>query len=53
MGATEIVAPAEGGRRLYSAYMLGAVWGLGVEFVAVWMYVSPWWKPVATVLIGR
>ena len=40
-------------RRLYSAYVLGAVWGLGVEFVAIWMYVSPWWKPVATVLIGR
>lgn len=40
-------------RRLYSAYVLGAVWGLGVEFVAVWLYVSPWWKPVATVLIGR
>jgi hypothetical protein len=40
-------------RRLYSAYVFGAAWGLGVEFVAVWMYVSPWWKPVATVLIGR
>lgn len=40
-------------RRLYSAYVLGAVWGLGVEFVAVWLYVSPWWKPVATALIGR
>ncbi len=40
-------------RRLYSVYMLGAVWGLGLEFAAVWLYVSPWWKPVATVLIGR
>lgn len=40
-------------RRLYSAYVFGAVWGLGLEFVAVWMYVSPWWKSVATLLIGR
>jgi len=39
--------------RLYSAYVFGAVWGVGVEFAAVWLYVSPWWKPVATVLIGR
>lgn len=40
-------------RRLYSAYILGTVWGLGLEFAAVWMYLSAWWKPVATVLIGR
>ena len=40
-------------RRLYSAYVLGAAWGLGLEFAAVWLYVSSWWKPVATVLIGR
>lgn len=40
-------------RRLNSAYIVGAVWGLGIEFVAIWMYVSPWWKPVAAVLIGR
>lgn len=40
-------------RRLYSAYILGAVWGIGLELAAVWMYLSAWWKPVATVLIGR
>ena len=40
-------------RRLYGAYVVGAVWGLGIEFVAIWLYVSPWWKPMATVLIGR
>lgn len=40
-------------RRLYAAYVFGAVFGLGVEFVAVWLYVAPWWKPVATTLIGR
>jgi hypothetical protein len=39
-------------RRLYSAYTLGGARGLGIELVAVWMYLSPWWKPVATVLIG-
>jgi uncharacterized membrane protein len=40
-------------RRLYSPYILGAVWGLGLEFAAVWLYLTPWWKPVATTLIGR
>ena len=39
--------------RLYSAYVLVAAWGLGVELVGVWLYVSLWWKPVATMLIGR
>ncbi len=49
LGAYDLI----GRGRLYSAYVLGAVWGLGLEFAAAWMYVSPWWKPVATVLIGR
>jgi hypothetical protein len=40
-------------RRVYAAYVLGAAWGLGVEIVGVWLYMSPWWKPVATTLIGR
>lgn len=39
--------------RLYFAYVLGAAWGLGVQLVAIWLYVRPWWKPVATTLIGR
>lgn len=39
--------------RLYGAYVFGAVWGLGLEFIAIWLYVSPWWKPLATMLIGR
>lgn len=39
-------------RRLFPVYVFGALWGLGAEFVAVVMYVSPWWKPVATWLIG-
>jgi uncharacterized membrane protein len=40
-------------RRLYSAYVWGAIWGLGLEFAAAWLYLAPWWKPVATMLIGR
>lgn len=40
-------------RRLYSAYVVGAVFELGIGFGAAWLYVSPWWKPVATTLIGR
>jgi uncharacterized membrane protein len=40
-------------RRLYLAYVLGAILGLGAEFYAIWLYVSPWWKPVATGFIGR
>lgn len=40
-------------RRLYPAYVLGAICGLGAEFAAVWLYLSPWWKPVATGFIGR
>lgn len=39
--------------RMFSAYFSGAVWGLGIELMAVWMYVSPWWKLVATALIGH
>jgi hypothetical protein len=40
-------------RRLHPAYIAGAAFGLGVELIAVWLYVSPWWKPIATHLIGR
>jgi hypothetical protein len=49
LGAYDLVTR----RRLYSAYVLGAVWGLGLELAAVWLYMTPWWKPVATTLIGR
>lgn len=49
LGACDLISR----RRLYPAYVFGAVLGLGAEVVAVWLYVSPWWKPVATVLIGR
>jgi hypothetical protein len=49
IGAYDLI----GRRRLYSAYILGAICGLGLEFAAVWLYMAPWWKPVATTLIGR
>jgi hypothetical protein len=49
LGAYDLISR----RRVYSAYVFGAVWGLGAELVAVWLYLSPWWKPVARVLIGR
>jgi hypothetical protein len=40
-------------RKLHPAYVAGVVWALCVQFVIIWLYVSPWWKPVATHLIGR
>ncbi|MGH8201421.1 MAG: hypothetical protein ACREVO_13845 [Steroidobacteraceae bacterium] len=49
LGAYDLI----GRRRLYPAYLFGAAWGLGLELVAVWLYLSPWWKPVATTFIGR
>lgn len=40
-------------RRMYPTYVFGAICGLAVEFGSIWLYVSPWWKSLATVLIGR
>lgn len=40
-------------RRLHPAYLIGAIWGLAIELIAVWLYASPWWKPVATRLLGH
>jgi hypothetical protein len=40
-------------RRLYPAYVRGAALGVCVQLAALWLYVSPWWKPVAILLIGR
>lgn len=40
-------------RRLHPAFVVGAVFGLSVETIAVWLYVSPWWKPVASLLLGH
>lgn len=40
-------------RRLHPAYAIGATWGLSLQALAAYLYVSPWWKPVATRLIGH
>lgn len=40
-------------RRLHPAYMLGAPLALGLQVLASWLYVTPWWKPIATRLIGH
>lgn len=40
-------------RRLHPVYVFGAAWGVGFELVAVWLLLSPWWKPVADALIGH
>ncbi len=39
-------------RRLHPAFVVGAAFGLVVEALAIELYVSPWWKPVARHLIG-
>jgi hypothetical protein len=38
--------------RLHPAFIFGAVFGLTWEAVSAWLYVSPWWKPVAMKLLG-
>jgi hypothetical protein len=40
-------------RRLHPAYAIGGVWVVGLQSLAGLLYVSPWWTPVATALIGR
>jgi hypothetical protein len=39
-------------RRLHPAFVLAAAWGLTVDLAAKWLFVSPWWKPVALAIIG-
>jgi hypothetical protein len=40
-------------RRLHPAFVAGAAFGLTMEVIAIWAYVSPWWKPVAIKLLGH
>ncbi len=40
-------------KRLHPAYVVGATFGLTVQALAAYFYVSPWWKPIATRLIGH
>ena len=49
LGACDLVSR----RRLHPAYIRAAAWAIGYEFVAFCLNVSPWRKPMATVLIGR
>ena len=40
-------------RRLYPAYVFGAIWILSWQVIAKWLYVSPWWKGVALHILGH
>jgi len=40
-------------KRLHPAFVWGVGWIVSMELVASYLYVSPWWKPVATGLITR
>jgi uncharacterized membrane protein YozB (DUF420 family) len=40
-------------RRLHPAFVAGSLFGLTVQVIAVWAYVSPWWKPVSIRLLGH
>jgi hypothetical protein len=40
-------------RRLHPAYVLGAIWILTWQFIAKWLYLSPWWKIVSLHLLGH
>ena len=39
-------------RRLHPAFIAGSVFGLSVQAIAVWLYVSPWWRLVSIRLLG-
>ena len=40
-------------RKLHPAFVAGTGFGLAMQIIVIWLYVSPWWKPIATMLIGR
>lgn len=48
MGAYDLITR----RRLHPVFVCAAAFGLLVEALAIWLYVSPGWKPVALRLIG-
>jgi hypothetical protein len=39
-------------RRLYPVYVKGSIWILAWQSLAVWLYVTPAWKPIALRMIG-
>jgi hypothetical protein len=40
-------------RKVHPVVIAGTLYGVAVDLAATWLYVSPWWKPVAERLIGR
>jgi hypothetical protein len=40
-------------RRLHPAYIAGSAWVVGLLLLGGLLYVSPWWTPIATTIIGR
>jgi uncharacterized membrane protein YozB (DUF420 family) len=40
-------------RRLHPAYIVGATWLILLQAFTAYLYVAPWWAPVATKLVGR
>jgi hypothetical protein len=49
LGAYDLVTR----RCLHPAYVLGAIWILSWQFIAKWLYVSPWWKDLSVHLLGH
>ncbi|HLY06949.1 MAG TPA: hypothetical protein VKR31_14485 [Rhizomicrobium sp.] len=39
-------------RRLHPAFVAGSIFGIGVQVIAAWLYVSPWWKLASLRLLG-
>jgi hypothetical protein len=39
-------------RRLYPVYVKGVVWILTWQVLAIWLYLTPAWKPIALRMIG-
>jgi hypothetical protein len=39
-------------RRLYPVYVKGVVWILAWQVLAIWLYLTPAWKPIALRMIG-
>ncbi|HUO89718.1 MAG TPA: hypothetical protein VMU08_11120 [Rhizomicrobium sp.] len=40
-------------RRLHPAWLAGAGWTFAVQLSAGYLYLAPWWKPIASHLIGH
>jgi uncharacterized membrane protein len=38
-------------RRLHPVFVLGAAFAFSLQLAGIWLYVSPWWKPVARAIV--